>query len=380
MVNLISVVSLASVLNFCLSTPMARRRASSAPQANLDSLLDTLTNVVGILIIVLIVVQLNMGSATRRILANLAPVSDEQWKNTLATLAEAEAQVARLNNPSSEKVDVEALAQKMAKRVPELEKLLVEAEQESRKSAELEKRLAELRALLEKIEGNLSPVQGRLAEIQTKIDATKPAEAVEKPQPKIIRLPNPRDPPEGSVERRIVLFGGRVFIPDSDALIQAVENAVKLVISKFPSASAKGRFDRVKSLPALKDFRWQNADYSATLHPNSSGGIMLRLEPKPGRGHDIESLAQSNSPIRQVFADARLRSQYLRFYVTKDSFASYIRLRGLADDGRIPVGWEFADDKGAVNYMLKSLRLEPDPDWKPGPPSSGPNPKRDTLD
>ena len=47
---------------------MARRRSkTSATSGNMDSLLDALTNVVGILVIVLVAVQLSSQDAARKI-------------------------------------------------------------------------------------------------------------------------------------------------------------------------------------------------------------------------------------------------------------------------------------------------------------------------
>ena len=53
---------------------MARRRMrTSATGGNMDSMLDTLTNVVGILIIVLVTVQLSTQEAASRIAAAVQP-------------------------------------------------------------------------------------------------------------------------------------------------------------------------------------------------------------------------------------------------------------------------------------------------------------------
>ena len=54
---------------------MARRRKNSGAMGSLDSLLDTMTNVVGVLIVVLIVTQVNVSSAAKRIRANLPEVT-----------------------------------------------------------------------------------------------------------------------------------------------------------------------------------------------------------------------------------------------------------------------------------------------------------------
>ena len=63
---------------------MARRkRQTSATGANMDSLLDALTNVVGILVIVLVAVQLSSQEAARRMeemIAQIDPAEQERMK------------------------------------------------------------------------------------------------------------------------------------------------------------------------------------------------------------------------------------------------------------------------------------------------------------
>ncbi len=58
---------------------MGRRRRKDSG-ASLDSLLDTMTNVVGILVIVLIVTQLGVGDAVKRISANLPDISEAEYE------------------------------------------------------------------------------------------------------------------------------------------------------------------------------------------------------------------------------------------------------------------------------------------------------------
>ncbi|MCS5616635.1 MAG: hypothetical protein NZ658_01435, partial [Pirellulales bacterium] len=58
---------------------MARRRSiSSATGGNLDSMLDTLTNVVGILVIVLVAVQLSSQEAASRIAAAVEKIDPQE--------------------------------------------------------------------------------------------------------------------------------------------------------------------------------------------------------------------------------------------------------------------------------------------------------------
>jgi len=71
-----------------------RRRRRQSDDGNLDSLLDTMTNVVGILIILMAMTQIGVGDAVQRILretdAPLAEISDEAVINKQAELDELE--------------------------------------------------------------------------------------------------------------------------------------------------------------------------------------------------------------------------------------------------------------------------------------------------
>ena len=66
---------------------MARRRSkTSATSGNMDSLLDALTNVVGILVIVLVAVQLSSQDAARKIVEEyekkISPKSGKRRRST----------------------------------------------------------------------------------------------------------------------------------------------------------------------------------------------------------------------------------------------------------------------------------------------------------
>ena len=54
------------------------RRKNPLYSTNLDALMDTLTNVVGILIILLIMVQVGVGQSLKKIISELPQVSEEQ--------------------------------------------------------------------------------------------------------------------------------------------------------------------------------------------------------------------------------------------------------------------------------------------------------------
>ena len=75
---------------------MARRRRSSSGGGSLDSLLDTMTNVVGILVIVLVVTQLGVGEAVKRIEGIDAPLLELTEQEVAAAEQESVEVSARL--------------------------------------------------------------------------------------------------------------------------------------------------------------------------------------------------------------------------------------------------------------------------------------------
>ena len=94
---------------------MARRKSNtSATGANMDSLLDALTNVVGILVIVLVAVQLSSQEAARRMeemIAQIDPAEQERIKQA-AKDSEAkleEMKLALQTESDKEKMDPEKL-------------------------------------------------------------------------------------------------------------------------------------------------------------------------------------------------------------------------------------------------------------------------------
>ena len=84
---------------------MARRRKDNGAMGSLDSLLDTMTNVVGVLIVVLIVTQVNVSSAAKRIRANLPEVTVPMMEELRKKEKEVQARLASLQDPADVKAE-----------------------------------------------------------------------------------------------------------------------------------------------------------------------------------------------------------------------------------------------------------------------------------
>ena len=103
------------------------RRRRTEDEGSLDSLLDTMTNVVGILVIVLVVTQLGVGEAVKRIgksidVATLAAAEEKlievERENTRLTRVVSSAKDSAIQDPAAE---LEAVQRQLNQRLQDLE-------------------------------------------------------------------------------------------------------------------------------------------------------------------------------------------------------------------------------------------------------------------
>ena len=94
---------------------MARRKSqTSATGANMDSLLDALTNVVGILVIVLVAVQLSSQEAARRMEEMIAQIDPAEQERIKQAAVDSEAKIEEMklalkSESEKDKIDPEKL-------------------------------------------------------------------------------------------------------------------------------------------------------------------------------------------------------------------------------------------------------------------------------
>jgi|GEM_PF-6235576 len=204
---------------------MARIKKSEDEGVNLDSLMDALTNVVGILIIVFILVQLNVAQAVKKILSELPDVTEVQLSELEVDAEKASKEAKYLEESWKEKEDpskatyAQLLAAKEeAKRLEETQKKLnvnyIDVDSLKSKQIELEKAIADKEtqevALLEKIE-----------QLEKAVDDTPVYVAK---QSKVVRMPNPRPLPEDGKEYKFLIANNKItYINEAFYHDQAVE-------------------------------------------------------------------------------------------------------------------------------------------------------------
>jgi len=315
---------------------MARARRREVASQSLDSLLDTMANVVGILVLILVASQIHFSAVV------------DQIRSEAGTRPTAEDLV----------LTEEAAAASRARRA------LLEAEWE-----DLESRLASARAqidsaggalartrVLSDLEAELAAARGEMARVAVVLDE---ARATATPARRVVRLPDPRPEPQGAREVLFFCRYGRILRIDRASIMSAFErgwrNAVGAESYDFSPAEAdRARvveyFDREHV--GIGPLRWRvklergNQIVPQLTWSNTTAGA---------RASDI---VKPDSQFRAGFARLDPSTHYIRFNVWSDSYDVYLQARRIADDKGFASGWKAFDEE--IDPVLVQERERPE--------------------
>lgn len=202
---------------------MAKRRHDGEHELPFVALMDTMTNVVGVLIIVLVMVGISLASSVHKILSDLPPVTVEVYQKLKDLLASTP-------KPDVKKIDedLKKAEQALATAVENLKTL--DLSQESQKVKFVD--LASLRSQLEEKKKERDTkktendrLQEELAKAQARLDQTP---KYVPPAATVIRLPNPRPYPAKPNETRVMVARqGAVYFNQAEFLSPIVEGLEK---------------------------------------------------------------------------------------------------------------------------------------------------------
>ncbi|NQT12968.1 MAG: hypothetical protein HQ582_09470, partial [Planctomycetes bacterium] len=217
------------------------RRPKKDSGASLDSLLDTMFNVVGILVILMTVTQLGVGDAVERI-STTTSVTPEDVDDAQRKLNELKRLAAKLRDRLKALLqeDDEDPAEKLARlleEIEEFEKEVAGLESVQREELELMQLQEEMQQLLEKQKKEAEELLAKrnqnaqdLASLKAKL-ADLP-EVADIPRPKEITLPNPRSAPKGIQPKTVLCRDGRVMYVDDEGIQQLAQKKVLFIINR----------------------------------------------------------------------------------------------------------------------------------------------------
>ncbi len=357
---------------------MRHRGRNRSTSSNLDSLLDTMTNVVGILVIVLIMTQVNVADAIRRLRSALPEVSEEKMEELVEQVRSVDEELSLLQSP--ERLDDNRIEEvqgelKMLRVQLEKEKQDVPAEDELIEViAARKKSIADQSRAVEVLEKKLSGLR---------IELEKITELANKP-PVSVRLPDPRPARDDASEILMACAGNRVYIIDvADLQLSTrknLEGAGRRIIHTVEGSGENRRtiYKRKASEDYIlaKDTGNKMAAVELRTYPNRPHGTLI-ISPRPDSGEKIDEIRQSDrGRVRTMMQQAFLDRDYVFFYVAPDAFATYLEARRIAEvNHNLPVGWEFTDQNMRIYKGAPGLRFEHTPQPPPAKPTPKPKPK-----
>lgn len=391
---------------------MARRRQSSSG-LNLDSLMDTLTNVVGFLLILLAIMKLGVGEAVERIRA-IDPAALGVREEDLVNAKK------KMNTEAAE-------LEWLRKRLKELEsdlKILVlptDAVPEDKKVA-LPKITPE--AARKQIE-DFKKRQGVLEKdfsAEDKMSAELKALLAKVPLPagvpgKSVTLPDPRPAPKNSLPAYVLCIGGRVMPVDLAAMQKLAVGRITdswgqmnlrwvegggLATTAGPvrtgKASKKAKtsatagpqamlYDPAKVTQFFKQLQIGTQDYRLGIRAYDDRPYgNLEFVPTTNGGETADQFALPSSRFRAALRGFQKNNNYLRFMVNTNSFETYVAARAVADQYKVPAGWEIVTTPtwlaslGAEVRFHQKIIPPPPPPAPPPVPGAKPPPPPNVLD
>ena len=349
-----------------------KKKKGSSGGASLDSLLDTMTNVVGILVILLTVTQLGVGQAVERIKGAVTEEAMEESQQNVKELREKLAlekeQLETIKELTQKKDNVnveeqQALAEKLKKELEKLKEIRVDIDK-------LKKQIAERDKQVQTLEKEIVTREKELADIKAKL--AKTPDPGPTPNAKIVNLPNPRDAPKGAKPIEYICRHGRVIRVEIPVLQQLAYQAIAQ--SRLVTAPEQA-VDCAKLEELFENKNVGNRDWRIKL--KAVGGVpYLLLELREGRGDTTERLSKSNALFRQEIRKINPQLFYLDFRVWADSYDTYLVARSYADQRDLMAGWSALDPNSDFRVPLGgNLKLTCE-GYKP-PPSSPKPPEPD---
>jgi len=373
------------------------KRRPDEDEVGLDSLLDTLTNVVGILVIMLIVTQLSVSDSVKKIsqTEQVDPKALEQAQADLEKIRkerqELEEQAASFTyDPNEIRVKRAAMERRLLAAKADLRALEQQQrqreEKERQEKAKSEALLAELEKKKKEMDEQTRKALEELAKLEALLAETPQQQALPS---KVVNLPDPRPAPKGAKPVTIFCWRDRIFPADLEELRDR----------------ARGQFDRIVQTERLDRDPEKGIDAKVMLEHFGRRPLRnkffdieliavgvnphLKLTPKIPAGEPREDIIRRNSDYQKRLRELDPNKHYVRFLVWPDSFEVYLAARQVAAENKLLAGWQMISERPDYTYWIAGGKYrfgpppKPDPNAPKPPPSNkpaAPPPPTDEID
>jgi len=317
---------------------------------SLDSLLDTMTNVVGILVILLAVTQMGVAQALERIRTNLPDISPEQLAQAQKEVRELAEILKQLQQTASKPEEVAPLSplelKKLKEQIAKLQKYLDENPLPKIDVEKTKKLLAQLKDKLQKLEKQIELSQDELARLKAMLEKTPKQFG---PPAKIIRLPDPRQAPKKAKPIYVLCVDNRIYPCNLEDLkkrgCRKILSMKKFFLYREKSTrpGRSGKLTKEYDYKKISGFFDKNfvGDRDFRIVPYISGyRLGFHLVPRKQGGEGLKQIEKRNNRFRALARKAVKQNRYARFFVWNDSFPIYVEARKVADECKFPAGWQ----------------------------------------
>jgi hypothetical protein len=210
---------------------MAKKKAGGgSSELNLDSLMDAVTNVVGVLMIVFVVMALNTARVVQKILTDLPPVTEEEHKKIKEELEKLPPPPADPKKLEEQQKEAEA---KMKMAVEQLKTIDTSDMQSKMKFMDLDAFKKQVEERKKERDAQKAATDKLLTEVERLKALLDETPEFKPPPPTYIRLPNPRPYPEKPDETRILVAKQGVLTLNQAKFLQPILEGMEKVKSQL---------------------------------------------------------------------------------------------------------------------------------------------------
>ena len=296
---------------------MARRNQTNLDESvNMDSMMDNMTNVVGTLLLVLIVVQLKIGMTANQIEESLANVKPEDIAAAKAQVAKTEADLKKHD------VDEDTVDDMLKGKAADLRQFQASLEKQGIKFddvAKLKSEVAEKRKAEEKVKKEMTALQLERDKLKAQLDNTP---VVVGPPPVDIRVPVAKPIPPGAEFFNASVLSNKVYMI-TDAVIR------KRVMDEFEKSKfnlvftnrteANGQVTTVYNHKETRDLLMAaqiSDEFMEPIFPlnEMADRIAMQIRPKAGGGETADQLDDNDSKFRSFLVKLRARPKAVMWF------------------------------------------------------------------
>jgi hypothetical protein len=383
------------------------RRGHREEELPFVALMDTMTNVVGVLVIVLVMIGIGLAKTVRKVLSDLPPVTVEEHAKLQKEVEETKPK----HDPKKVEEDTAKLKQQLVKSEEQLKTLDVTKDKQNIKIIdldELKKKIADQQKLRDAKKAEVDKLLAEVDKLKAQLDKTPVFQPPPTGPATVVKLPNPRPMPANADIQHFLIVGGRISYINDDEFVKLVEqeihtNETALVLSREIVKGADGKPVMVKDKSGrlsqqrkvIYDAK-KLTEHFAKPRPIARGfkleivpaatspRVPVRITPGSDAGETFEQakglISNFQRVLRQFKANPRT---VVWFHVYKDSIPTYLEAREIVDRAGIPVGWDLYGNPFYTIYLPPDYAVNFTPP-KPAAPGAVPAvviaPPKATLD